>query len=77
MLATMLREHDDLEARSQPLEPAWLGVLKDQIASLRFGSVQVIVHEARVVQIEKTEKVRFDKAEPSDATGSTRILHKP
>ena len=47
--------------QNDAVEPAWVGVLKSQIESLRFGTVQVVVHDARVVQIEKTEKVRFDK----------------
>ena len=50
-------------AENQQSEPAWLAVLKSEIESLKFGTVQVVVHEARVVQIEKTEKVRFDKPE--------------
>ena len=27
------------------------------------GVVQIVVHDARVVQIERTEKIRFDKTE--------------
>ena len=34
------------------------------INSLRFGSVEITVHEGRVTQIEKREKVRFTN-EPS------------
>ena len=30
------------------------------IRSLRFGSVEITVHEGRVTQIEKREKVRFE-----------------
>jgi len=29
------------------------------IDSLRFGSIEITVHEGRVIQIEKREKVRF------------------
>jgi hypothetical protein len=39
----------------------WLEVVAEQIATLRFGVVQIVVHDGRVVQIEKTEKVRLDK----------------
>lgn len=42
----------------------WLAVVKDHVESLRFGTVQITVHDSRVVQIEKTEKIRFDKAGP-------------
>ncbi len=31
------------------------------ISGIRYGSVEVVIHDARVVQIERKEKVRFDK----------------
>lgn len=43
----------------------WLEQVRRQVGSLRFGVVQVVVHDSRVVQIEKTEKIRF---EPSAGT---------
>ncbi|MBI5563124.1 MAG: YezD family protein [Deltaproteobacteria bacterium] len=30
------------------------------IKGIRFGSVQIIIQDARVVQIDKTEKIRLD-----------------
>ena len=33
--------------------------LVSAINSLRFGSIEITVHEGRVTQIEKREKVRF------------------
>lgn len=33
--------------------------LLSAINSLRFGSVEITIHEGRVTQIEKREKVRF------------------
>ena len=53
------------KALHKPAKPAnWLEVVDEQIASLRFGVVQIVVHDGRVVQIEKTEKVRLDKPVP-------------
>jgi len=46
---------------------SWLGIVAKQVESLKFGVVQITVHESRVVQIEKTEKVRLDKTETKDA----------
>ncbi len=43
--------------------PAWLKIVAQQVESVRFGVIQIVIHESRVVQIERTEKVRFDKAE--------------
>lgn len=31
------------------------------IAQLRFGSIEITVHEGRVTQIERREKVRFNQ----------------
>ena len=42
----------------------WLQLVQRQVGSLRFGVVQIVVHESRVVQIERTEKVRLQN--PSD-----------
>lgn len=41
--------------------PEWLNVVRDQVEHLRFGVVQIVVHENQVVQVERTEKVRFEK----------------
>jgi hypothetical protein len=30
------------------------------LSGIRYGSVEIIVHEGRVVQIERTEKLRLD-----------------
>lgn len=40
----------------QAVEQAILLALK----GIRFGSVEIIVHDSRVVQIERKEKTRFD-----------------
>ena len=57
ILSSMLRT-----TRPENTEPApWLDVVFQQVSDLRFGFVQIVVHDGRVVQIEKTEKVRIDK----------------
>ena len=30
------------------------------VKGLRFGSVEIVVHDSKVVQIERKEKMRFD-----------------
>lgn len=39
----------------------WLALLQEQMRTLKFGVLQIVVHEGRVVQIERTEKMRLDK----------------
>jgi hypothetical protein len=34
--------------------------LLEAIESIRYGSVEIIIHDRRIVQIERKEKVRFD-----------------
>lgn len=38
----------------------WEKAVQKAIRSLRFGSVVVVVHEGKVTQIEKREKIRPD-----------------
>lgn len=45
----------------------WLTIVADKVKNLRFGVVQVIVHDSKVVQIERTERTRFDV--PSTSNG--------
>ena len=50
-----MTEHERNESRSEQLAENILEALR----GLRFGSVEIVVHEARVVQIVRTERVRF------------------
>jgi hypothetical protein len=43
-------------------EPDWLAIVQSHVKSLRYGVVQIIVHDGRVTQIERTEKVRLNSA---------------
>jgi len=40
-------------------EQEWLEVVRQKVAKLRFGSVQITVHDGRVTQVESVEKTRF------------------
>ena len=44
----------------------WLGVVQRQVKSLRYGVVQIIIHDSQVTQIEKTERVRLDRPPTSN-----------
>jgi hypothetical protein len=41
-------------------EIVWLDLVRQQVNSLRYGIVQIVVHDGNVTQIEKTERVRLD-----------------
>ena len=46
----------------------WLELVRRQVSSLKFGAVQITVHDSRITQVERVEKVRLDRPNP----GSTR-----
>jgi hypothetical protein len=61
---------NDSVERGSSSDESWLEIVRRQVGSLNFGVVQIVVHGARVVQIERTEKVRFANpialSEPAD-----------
>ena len=40
-------------------KPAWLDIVRQQVGSLRYGVVQIVVHDSQVTQIDKTERIRL------------------
>jgi hypothetical protein len=46
--------------------PAWERQVRRAVKALRYGSVEVLVHDGRVVQVETREKVRFADDRPAD-----------
>lgn len=48
----------------------WIEVVIRKVSSLRFGSVQITVHDGKVTQVESIEKTRF--VPPKEATGNSR-----
>ena len=51
-----------------PETEAWEQIVRQRVGRLRFGVVQLVVHDGRVTQVETTEKVRL----PSSDTTSAR-----
>jgi hypothetical protein len=51
----------------------WEQAVQEAIRSLRFGSVVVVVHEGKVTQIEKREKIRPEDRQ--GAAGQTKASH--
>jgi hypothetical protein len=47
----------------------WLEVVRQNVANLRFGSVQITVHDGRVTQVESIEKTRFVASRDDAAPG--------
>ena len=52
-------EHSEVDERNS----GWLEAVQNRVAALRFGAVEIVVHDGRVVQIQTTEKIRIERVE--------------
>jgi hypothetical protein len=46
----------------QDPDAAWLALVAERVNTMRFGVVQITVHDSKVVQIERTERTRLEVA---------------
>ncbi len=61
-------EQDGADPFAEPAAVApWLTVVADKVKNIRYGVVQIVVHDSKVVQIERTERTRFDVPQAAQA----------
>ena len=72
-MAGMKAQQNEIKAVAKAGSEYWLETVRRQVGSLRFGVVQIVVHESRVVQIEKTERIRLSTA-GVDSISPTKTL---
>ena len=53
-----------------PDEQSLVKTIRQALKGLRYGTVQLVLHEGKLVRIERTEKIRINTWE-EDPTGST------
>ena len=56
-----MRTNHSLTSNDSSENLDWLQLVQDSVKDLQFGVVQIVVHNAKVVQIEKTEKLRLEQ----------------
>lgn len=56
------RDHEQVQSI-----PSWLRVVRDHVNSLKYGTVQITVHDSQVTEIVKAEKTRFDRPKRSES----------
>lgn len=58
---------------SPPVQDQWNRELerlvRETLASIRFGTVTLVVQDGRVIQVDKSEKIRLNKALHIDGSG--------
>jgi hypothetical protein len=52
-------------------ELKWLELVVKHVSSLQYGVVEIVVHDSRVIQIEKTERLRLEKTPNIKQPGQT------
>ena len=65
-------------------QPEWLSIVREKVETLRFGVVQIVIHDSRVTLIERTEKTRitspetqtFDRPDKLEARNAIRTPHR-
>lgn len=65
VLRSNRNEREDALGRSARVGEEELRRIQDELvlalSAIRFGSIEIVIQDARVVQIERREKVRFDR----------------
>jgi hypothetical protein len=54
--------HNIIDISAQTIPQEVLDALTRLVRELRFGSIEIVVHEGRITQIERREKLRFPAA---------------
>jgi hypothetical protein len=45
----------------------WMDLVREKVRTLRFGVVQIVVHDSKVTQIERTERTRLNNGASVEA----------
>jgi len=51
----------------------WLTRIKEAVEGLRYGTVQIVVHDGRIVQIDRTERYRYESSSGAGKPGSAAV----
>lgn len=54
----------------------WLELVRRHAGALKFGTVLITVHDSRVIQVDRSEKVRFDGTKQSSGGNPSRHVYR-
>ena len=63
--------NNDSFSQPDPARSTWEQRVAAALRGLRYGSVEIVVHDGRVVQIERREKWRMDQEPARSGSRST------
>jgi hypothetical protein len=51
--------------------PDWLLIVREQVETLRYGVVQIVIHDSKVTQIDRTERTRIESRSAAELSRPT------
>ena len=51
----------------------WVEIVRRHVGSMRQGAVEIVIHDGRVVEIKKSERVRFGGEDSAAGGGSSGV----
>lgn len=59
----MSKPEDKQDERARKTEGQWETEILRAVREVKYGSVEIVIHDSRVVQVERREKIRFQGSE--------------
>ncbi|MEV5027190.1 YezD family protein [Paenibacillus sp. LPE1-1-1.1] len=60
-------------SRTVEVADEWLKRIKEQLAGVQYGVVQITIHNGQIVQIDRTERSRFDTEKSTASVKRQRV----
>lgn len=64
-------------AKPLELDQQWLQRIAEQVDGIQYGQVTITVHDGRIVQIDRTERTRYDNPSQKQVPGNPKQQSKP
>ena len=58
-------------ARPLKVDEIWLERIAELLGGMEFGSLNIVVHEGQIVQVERTERKRYELSTSSTSSASS------
>ncbi|WP_084509048.1 DUF2292 domain-containing protein [Paenibacillus assamensis] len=71
------RENDNTtgwSTESIPQADVWLTRIAEHLGDLRYGSLNIVVHDGRIVQIDRLERHRYDLSDSLSSVKEKGVL---
>ncbi|USB33719.1 YezD family protein [Paenibacillus sp. YPG26] len=64
-------------AKPLKVDDVWLDRIAGLLSDIEFGSLNIVIHEGQIVQVERTERKRYESGASGGARVSAGSKHSP